>query len=71
MKMFLFQTEKDQVNLNLYQDPPTEVITLQEFEQFGRERMKVLKKIENIREKYRQGSKEYIAAFKDVSLLET
>uniref|UniRef100_A0AC34FTX0 Uncharacterized protein n=1 Tax=Panagrolaimus sp. ES5 TaxID=591445 RepID=A0AC34FTX0_9BILA len=55
--------EESQQNLSLYQFPPTEVISLQEFEEYGRVRMKVLKKVEQVREKFRQGSTEYKEAF--------
>uniref|UniRef100_A0A914Y6X0 DNA primase large subunit n=1 Tax=Panagrolaimus superbus TaxID=310955 RepID=A0A914Y6X0_9BILA len=55
--------EESQQNLSLYQFPPTEIISLKEFEEYGRTRMNVLKKVEQLREKFRQGSTEYKQAF--------
>uniref|UniRef100_A0AC34QQY6 Uncharacterized protein n=1 Tax=Panagrolaimus sp. JU765 TaxID=591449 RepID=A0AC34QQY6_9BILA len=40
-------------NLSLYLHPPNEVIDLEEFEQLGRDRLKVLKRIEYLREKHK------------------
>ena len=40
-------------NISLYLHPPMECIDLEEFEQLGRDRLKVLKKIEYLREKHK------------------
>ncbi|KAH7689691.1 Eukaryotic-type DNA primaselarge subunit family protein [Aphelenchoides avenae] len=39
-------------NLNLYTDPPAETISLLEFQEFGRKRLSVLRKIEDLTERY-------------------
>lgn len=39
-------------NLNLYTDPPAETISLLEFQDFGRKRLSVLRKIEDLTERY-------------------
>ncbi|XP_062578501.1 DNA primase large subunit-like [Saccostrea cucullata] len=47
--------------LQFYKLPPTETISLQEFEEFAIERLKVLKAIENAGIRYMRGSDEYNA----------
>uniref|UniRef100_A0A7E4V3S3 DNA primase large subunit n=1 Tax=Panagrellus redivivus TaxID=6233 RepID=A0A7E4V3S3_PANRE len=56
--------DQEAQNLSIYDKPPTEVISLQEFEEFGRIRLKALRKLENLREKYNRGSNEFTEAFR-------
>ncbi|CAH3160276.1 unnamed protein product [Porites lobata] len=51
--------------LQMYKIPPTDNITLEEFEEFAIDRLKVLREVETFGIRYKRGSKEYENAMKE------
>ena len=60
--------EELQHNLSLYQTPPMETISLEEFHELGYKRFKVLEILRDLKEKYKYGSPEFTEAFVKVSV---
>jgi hypothetical protein len=60
----------DQFNLSMYNQPSTETIPIEEFQQLGVQRLAVLRAVELLKEKYGNEPKKYLEMFKEVSELE-
>jgi len=61
--------ETDNYNLSFYNQPPSEVITVEEFQKLGMERMNVLRELESLKEKYAADPRKYLEQFIEVNLL--
>ncbi|CAK5013080.1 unnamed protein product [Meloidogyne enterolobii] len=55
--------ETDNYNLSFYNQPPSEVITVEEFQKLGMERMNVLRELESLKEKYAADPRKYMEQF--------
>nr|CAD2150878.1 unnamed protein product [Meloidogyne enterolobii] len=55
--------ETDNYNLSFYNQPPSEVITVEEFQKLGMERMNVLRELESLKEKYAADPRKYLEQF--------
>ncbi|XP_044174076.1 DNA primase large subunit-like [Acropora millepora] len=52
-------------SLRMYKEPPTGNITLEEFEEFAIDRLKVLREIETLGIRHKRGSDDYVRAMKE------
>jgi hypothetical protein len=59
--------ETDNYNLTMYNQPPSEVITVEEFQELGMKRMIVLRELEALKEKYASDPRKYLEQFIEVS----
>lgn len=58
--------QENEHNLNFYLKPSAETISLLEFQELGRHRIKVLRKIELLKERYGSGKVEYLKEYQKV-----
>lgn len=61
------QSEASQLNLNMYLQPETGTITLEEFQTMGMKRLSVLRLVEGLKEKHGSNLDEYREAFRQVN----
>uniref|UniRef100_A0A1I8B9L2 Type II toxin-antitoxin system Phd/YefM family antitoxin n=1 Tax=Meloidogyne hapla TaxID=6305 RepID=A0A1I8B9L2_MELHA len=58
--------ETDNYNLSFYNQPPSEIITVEEFQEMGMQRMNVLRELESLKEKYAADPRKYLEQFIEV-----